>query len=175
MSCAARLAETLSRRLPVMLHLDGYMNRWWLLPRSLLKVGAEGHLVPRRFVPDIRLQQILRSDNDRHCHDHPRASLAIILATGYTEITPDRQAVKSPGSVTYRSATHLHRLVLPAGKSSWSIFTMFGPKREWGYATEHGWVHNRDYRAYRNRPAARATPSPVPNDSLIVEIRENMK
>lgn len=52
---------------------------------------------------------------------------------------------RAPGSYTPRQAESLHRLVVPLGTSSHSLFVM-GPKyREWGFLTPAGWVHNVPY------------------------------
>lgn len=150
----------LSSKLPVYFHLDGYMNRWWLLPAFLLKRDRHGHLKPRRFVPRIRLHQTLRSDIERHLHCHPQSNCSIILTTGYTEVVPALQSQppyedlfqwnqtwrsRSPGSIIFRSAAHRHRLLIAYGKCCWSIFIMFGKRREWGFHTAKGFVNHRYY------------------------------
>ena len=50
------------------------------------------------------------------------------------------------GSVVFRSATTLHRLVLPAGGVAWSLFIMAPKVREWGFLDPlHGWIHHSEY------------------------------
>jgi hypothetical protein len=52
---------------------------------------------------------------------------------------------RGPLSKTRRSAEALHRLVVPAGRESWSLFITWPKSREWGFATPQGWVHNVTY------------------------------
>lgn len=48
-------------------------------------------------------------------------------------------------SKTKRSAEDMHRLVLPEGREAWSLFITWPKRREWGFATPEGWIHNADY------------------------------
>lgn len=102
----------------------------------------------------IKLHHILRSDEDRDCHDHPWSFLSIILLGGYWEHRPVRMVGEmgdeasrettrrwhGPGSVLWRPAPSVHRLELPVERTAWSlVFT--GPKRrEWGFHTICGWI-----------------------------------
>lgn len=148
-------------------HLDGYMRRFWLVPKATPgDVGCGPVLARRRpfswllqlLGVSIRVHQILRSDNERHLHDHPQHCMSIVLRGGYEEVVPllpdqhpnhDRSRLRriwrGPGAVVFRHATNRHRLVIPPGQSSWSIFVMFGLKRDWGFHTEQGWVHHGRY------------------------------
>jgi hypothetical protein len=109
-------------------HLDGYMNRWWI---------GNG----RR----ARIHEILRSDNDRHLHDHPWDYTTIILRGGYIEHHTDGSTLWCPeGTVLNRRAEDAHKLELPHGP----VITLFimGPKRQgWGFLTENGKVPWREY------------------------------
>lgn len=127
-------------------HLPGYMERYWVLR-------------PRAWLPlSIRVHHILRSDGDRHLHDHPWPWCSIILRGTYTEQTPLDQAQsaslddlhctyhrRTPGSLVVRPATSRHRLHLAPHSSVWSLFLMGRATRKWGFHTEHGWVYWRDY------------------------------
>lgn len=95
-------------------HLDGYMNRWWLVPYNkvihratskefmfLGQVGREDHMVDDGTGPvtwrrplakllqlcgiAVRVHEILRSDIGRDPHDHPFNFVTIILKGGYYE------------------------------------------------------------------------------------------
>lgn len=86
---------------------DGYvyMRRWWLIPRN------------KYF--NIYLHQFINDDDDRALHDHPWASLSIILKGGYLEHTPSKIhgyatacRVFKPGSIIYRKAEYVHRIEL---------------------------------------------------------------
>lgn len=154
-SWAERLALLFSNKLHelrVYYHLPGYMNRWWVLggPGSALR---------------IRLHEILRSDRDRALHDHPAASVSLILRGGYWEVmeyvAKDKLDLadykgqlgllpyvspacafimsdfnikwRAPGDIVIRSANAAHRIVLPKGKTSLSLFAMTRKTNEWGF------------------------------------------
>lgn len=148
-------------------HLPGYMERWWLVPKATPGEAGCGPVSARkrplawllqRSGITVRVHHTLRSDNERHLHDHPFSSISIVLRGGYEEVVPfqadqhanhDRSRLRriwrGPGSVVFRPATNRHRLVIPPGRSAWSIFIMFGTKRDWGFHTERGWVHHAHY------------------------------
>lgn len=108
-------------------HLEGYMKRWWLnIPAGFHEGGARIHL-------------ILRSDNDRHFHDHPWDYTTIILRGWYVEKTKDGELECPTGSILHRTADHAHKLILPDGPV-WTLF-IFGPyKQGWGFITDNGKV-----------------------------------
>lgn len=144
-------------------HLDGYMNRFWFIPPSWFgdRVTA-------------RVHEILRSDTDRHLHDHPWSYTTIILKGGYTEIThwdsinqAENWAIKegrqggmswneemskwelhliyTAGCILRRPAGFPHRLVVEEGKTVTTLFIMGAKKNEWGFYTPEGKVYWRDY------------------------------
>lgn len=133
-----------------------YMKRWILR-------------LPFGFT--VRLHLILRSDADRHLHDHPFDFTSLLLTGGYTEITPcplcehgyrlygsesdghercdhcygsARQSTKFPRfSLNRKRAEDVHALTLEK-----PVLTLVfaGPKRrDWGFHTEDGWVDNEHY------------------------------
>ncbi len=127
-----RLASALERigaRRPY-LHLEGYMERFWILRTPWLSA---------------RLHRILRSDHDRDLHDHPWDYASVILRGGYWEVTADGKRWYGPGSVVFRRAGHLHRLVLPDGAPATTLFIHRRKRRDWGFRTATGWV---DWRTY---------------------------
>jgi hypothetical protein len=80
-----------------------YLRRWWIIPRNSLC--------------NIYLHQFLHDDEDRALHDHPWASLSIILKGGYIEHMYDSagekiQKIRNVGRFIYRKATHGHRIEL---------------------------------------------------------------
>lgn len=100
-------------------HLAGYMRRDWILGyRSFARNAAN----PDRLWPSrsrfaslyewitslvcIRAHTIVRSDNDRHQHDHPCASISIVLVGGYWE------ALEPPDFVQYFPEAYLRTLEL---------------------------------------------------------------
>ena len=129
--CGA-LAATLERvgaRRPY-LHLEGYMERFWIFQTRWLSA---------------RLHRILRSDHDRDLHDHPWDYATVILRGGYWEVTDAGKRWYGPGSILLRRATHLHRLILPSGAPATTLFVHRRKSREWGFRTDTGWVGWRAY------------------------------
>lgn len=112
-----------------------YLLRWYVIPRN------------RLF--NIYLHKIVRDDDDRALHDHPWASVSVVLRGGYFEIrqTAERQEWTwyRPGSIIVRRATAAHRIALK--RAGWwepiPAMTLFitGPRiREWGFICHNGWV-----------------------------------
>lgn len=88
-----------------------YMLRWWVIPRNPYL--------------NIYLHKFLRSDDDRALHDHPWASMSILLSGQYNEEMPadpqkwveegDRRTVKKlrqPFRPIRRGANAIHRVEL---------------------------------------------------------------
>ncbi len=138
MKLLTRLVDWLiarAKRTPY-IHLDGYMNRWWLIPYN-------------RFFPAVRVHEILRSDLPRvqgrpvDFHDHPWPYLTVVLRGGYTEVKPqwdksglyvgDSRKWYGPGSVLFRTARSWHYLEIPPGQIAVTLFTTFGYARKWGF------------------------------------------
>lgn len=111
-------------------HLEGYMERYWLISYS-------------RFLPSARIHHILRSDSGRAFHDHPWPYLTIILRGGYHEVKPvydksglyigDSRRWYGPGSILFRKADSYHRLEIPEGKTAWTLFVTGRYQRKWGF------------------------------------------
>ena len=50
------------------------------------------------------------------------------------------------GRVVRRAAEHLHRVQgIKPGRPAWTLVFTSPRRREWGFVTEHGWVHWREY------------------------------
>lgn len=121
---------------------DPYLLRWYLVPRN------------KYF--NIYLHKFLRSDEDRALHDHPWASLGILLTGRYKEHLPkdqvkwinegDRETiikVRYPGIPIYRGSDCIHRIELfnrPDGTEQhvWTLFMTGSKVREWGFWCEKG-------------------------------------
>ncbi len=131
----------------------------WRLGRD--EIGTDGTTYMRRWFfwcPwfGIRVHNILRSDHDRHLHDHPWDFVSLILRGGYQEITEEphdagpcqavfRSRRFAPGSIVRHRAEDLHRLIV--ARPAWTI-VITGPKRKsWGFMTEDGMVPWREYLA----------------------------
>lgn len=104
---------------------DGYLRRWWLIPRN-------------KFF-NIYLHEINKSDDDRALHDHPWWNVSIVLQGGYLEIVPNGSYLRKAGQIIARSGKSLHRLVIPDGRQAVTLF-ITGPRyRDWGFACPKGW------------------------------------
>ena len=114
----------------------------------------------------IFVHKILRSDSDRHLHDHPWNFLTILLKGDYIE---ELGSVKNNvlmsvdiierkrWSIIRHKAEDLHRITLKEKrtvkdfclnlnpKPVWTLFITGRKRREWGFQTEKGWVHNNKY------------------------------
>lgn len=150
-------------------HLAGYMERYWLW-----RIGnAPAH--SRYGVRGAgwfsgRIHHILRSDLDRDLHDHPQDYVTIILRGGYrefrAEIIDNRPQIvgrwHGPGTVLFRFAEDPHRLEVPPGTVTTTLFITGPRRRTWGFHTRDGWVPWREYEAR----ADRAPYAPGINDDL---------
>jgi len=98
----------------------------------------------------LALHKIWRSDDDRGLHDHRADNLSVILKGRYTELPGywGNGDVHGPGSVIFRKAETLHRLVLDPGKPAWTLWLRWPPRREWGFfCPGKGWVHWKKFTA----------------------------
>lgn len=99
----------------------------------------------------VKIHHILISD--AACmHDHPWAFISILLRGSYYEqrqiMTPIMDGIAhyshevtkrySAGSILYRPAQSIHRLVI--SKPVWSLVITFKKVRPWGFITKSGWV-----------------------------------
>lgn len=121
-----------------------YLRRWYVIPRN-------------RFL-NIYYHEFLRSDEDRALHDHPWASMSVILSGGYVEVMPEndgdsdvaravvhRRVFRFTGQVSMRGPRALHRVELHGHQFGCPApaYTLFitGPKvRDWGFLCLNGWV-----------------------------------
>lgn len=88
---------------------------------------GDAYLVRYRLIPwgpvRLYLHHVLRSDNDRHLHDHPFDFWSLILWGGYYEelgsvaadgvFARDPPRWRGPGTLLRRRAKQPHRLILP--------------------------------------------------------------
>lgn len=124
-----------------------YLRRWWLLPRNPLC--------------NLYLHEFVSSDDDRALHDHPWASLSLVLSGLYTEVVPANpkqssgwdympngvtRRLRRPGNLIPRGARMRHRIeVSPSLGPSWTLFLTGPVIREWGFHCRHGWVPWRNF------------------------------
>lgn len=100
----------------------------------------------------IRIHEILRSDLGRDPHDHPWPYTTVILKGGYHEHRFDDQgylvSVKwhGPGSILRRPANSWHKLILPEGTTTTTLFITGRKCQTWGFNTPDGKVPYYDYK-----------------------------
>lgn len=148
-------------------HLAGYMERFWLFRFGQRGEGESG---PYPLI-GARVHHILRSDLDRHFHDHPWPFVTIILRGGYFEERPVLNAAgfvvatherwHGAGSILFRRAGDLHRLRLPQGSTAWTLFST-GPKvQTWGFLVGNKKVPWREYLGEEGSDFAEVTNAPA--------------
>ncbi len=103
----------------------------------------------------IYLHKLCVSDPDRDLHDHPWSFISILVWGRYTEYVPGR--VRRVRWFNVRHATDAHRVVLDKrfdgeDKPVYTILLRGRRQREFGFHTEEGWFHWREYNA-RNEGA----------------------
>lgn len=119
---------------------DPYMLRWFVIPRN------------RWF--NIYLHQMRKDDDDRALHDHPFASLSIMLEGNMGEFYARSDGARiredllfrhvSAGAIIYRNGRFAHRLVVP-GRYAKTLF-ITGPRfRKWGFYCPHSWRYWEDF------------------------------
>lgn len=101
----------------------------------------------------VRVHEILASDAGRDCHDHPWSFVTVILKGGYHESRYNAEGqfigVKyhGPGSILYRPAHTWHRLDVPNGMVTTTLF-ITGPKKQtWGFNVKGKKVPYHEYLA----------------------------
>jgi hypothetical protein len=103
---------------------------------------ARYHLLNRPWF-GIKLHHILRSDEDRHLHDHPWDFVSIILWQGYIEHTETGAKRIRAGRIVRHQATDAHRLELQ--RPAWTLVFTRGVTHEWGFYADDGFMHWRGY------------------------------
>lgn len=151
-------------------HADNpYLLRWYLTPwRDAFKdMPAASRSRWQEFVsrlPNVYLHCFMRSDDDRALHDHPWNWCSFLLAGQYTEVTHepidfdlspggadymviDLEAdymqvarVYSAGALRGHRAEFAHRLMIPEGSQTWTLFFCGWRRRRWGFHCPQGWV-----------------------------------
>lgn len=107
---------------------------------------------------ELNVHHILRSDDDRHLHDHPWPFVSLIVSGGYLEhLDPPTGSTltlfrwREAGTLVWHRAEDLHRIELPAGQTAWTVVLCGRRRREWGFLTNFGWMPWRKYLTFRRR------------------------
>lgn len=129
-----------------------FFERWWLV-----RTPSDGSPGPNRY-----LHRFLRSDAEEpHCHPWNNGSL--VLAGSLTEelwsgpgVMGDKlRRTLKPGDVAIRAAEEVHRIVA-VEPGTITLFWTGAKRREWGFWTDAGWIHHRDFRAWKAEREAAA-------------------
>lgn len=97
----------------------------------------------------LYLHHFVRSDNDRHFHDHPWGFCTFLLTGGYWENTPGGRFWRRRFSVLCRPAEWQHWVEIK--RPVWTLILVTRKSREWGFITERGWV---DWQSYERSGCA---------------------
>lgn len=125
-----------------------YLHRYYLLPKN-------------RFL-NVYLHRFQEPDPGRDLHDHPWWSLSVVLKGRYVEQYAEAQGevrTRTLGGMrrfALRRPTTRHTITRVAPGGCWTIFVTGPKRREWGFHTRDGWVHNQVYDAVQ-------TPAPSPS------------
>jgi hypothetical protein len=133
-------------------HLDGYMDRWWLMPHWMLTTHPDGYLFPRSWLPfSMRIHHIKRADDGRELHDHPFDYRTIILHGWYKEENVfGEQALRWPGETRASRAQTFHRIANVSEGGVWTLFIM-GPRiNDWGFLVAGRKVYWKTYLGLEN-------------------------
>ena len=143
---------------------DHYLSRWYVTPwtgkyKHVEKPTRWQRLV--RSLPVLYVHAFTGSDDDRALHDHPAASMTIVLDGSYWEHVPaDRNDPAGPtvayrrrrGDIVFRRAHAPHRIEMPHDVERCITLFSFGLRlrrnqrgerdpKWWGFWCRHGWRH----------------------------------
>jgi hypothetical protein len=137
-------------------HLNGYMRRWWAMPRWLLEPNEHDVLEPRWWPFAIRVHHILRADADPYLHDHPWPWRTIILRGWYEEedVFGDIH-IRLEGETRCAQAETFHRITRVSDGGVWTLFIMGRWSHRWGFMVGNPArkVYYRDYESENDRGA----------------------
>jgi len=141
-------------------HIDGYMQRWWLFnpyPSDRSMSDAErGRAKPIRWLPSVRIHQILREDRAAHHHDHPWNARTIVLRGYYEEVRFERglhtmgellplttrRDVGETAALRYGEFHHIQRV---SPLTVWTLFITWSYRGSWGFQVGGTKVPHREY------------------------------
>lgn len=127
------------------------------LPRYLTRWVLWG----QRFGDDKRgkvfLHHFHRGDAEPYCHDHPWPFWSFILWGGYWEDVPSVDPFRpgemvrtwyGPLRLLRRPAEWRHKVVLPEGRTCWTLIWCGHKERSWGFWCSSGvWINWRQHAA----------------------------
>lgn len=126
------------------IHIDGYMNRWWLFNPFTARSGS-GTRYP--WCPiSIRVHHILRPDSDRALHDHPWNFRTIILRGEYAEDRGNGNLhLRCAGDTSALRFGEYHRIAAVTDGGVWTLFITGRYRGTWGFLVNGRKVPHREY------------------------------
>ena len=149
------IAEWLIRRAKrtPYVHIDGYMNRWWLF--NGYRRGLDGQMhKPFEWLPSVRVHHILRKDFDRVPHDHPWDARTIILKGWYREwryLNGNKygdqmwMTTRSAGDTATLKFNEYHTVAEVSPGGVWTLFLTWKYQGGWGFWVDGKKVPYREY------------------------------
>jgi hypothetical protein len=135
-------------------HLDGYMERWWIVPYGTDIGDGTGCVswwrrpfawLLQRFDIAIRVHHILRADNARDPHDHPWNARTVILDGCYIEEREGKLYTRIPGDTATLNFGEYHRILTVSDGGVWTLFITGRKRGTWGFLVNGEKIHYRDY------------------------------
>jgi hypothetical protein len=141
------------------IHLEGYMERWHVIPFSW------------RLPFAVRLHHILRPDKDPKLHDHPWNWRSIILDGYYIEEDVFGQMnFRGHGETRAANAETFHRIDFVRPGGVWTLFISYRYRNRWGFMTGSP-PRKIYYREYL--PEGEIRPGPMPAGSNLIPFVRN--
>lgn len=144
-------------------HLDGYMERYWLVPYVDHCAGFGCYRANPRREPlialiqrmgfAIRVHHILRQDLADHPHDHPWNARTVGLKNGYTERRREvrgvwidyKTNVLRPGDTATINFGEFHKITHVAPGGAWTLFITGKYIGTWGFLVNGRKIPWREY------------------------------
>lgn len=80
------------------------------------------------------LHRFVASDPDRGLHDHPwRQSASLLLSGNYVELREESTRFLRAGNINLIKGGDRHRILLPPGKTAWTVFVHGKRVKGWGF------------------------------------------
>lgn len=95
------------------------------------------------FGYSFRLHHWVKSDDNRHLHDHAWNFYTFIIRGHYYDVTESGEEKMEASTITYRNAEHKHYVRVPEG-GCWTLLLTGKRVRKWGF-----WVRGNHWRPLR--------------------------
>lgn len=125
------------------------------------------HLLPKNRFLNVYLHRFQEPDPGRDLHDHPWWSLSVVLKGRYQEQHCEAGSAvrtRTLGGIrrlALRRPTTRHTITWVAPGGCWTVFVTGPKRREWGFHTRDGWIHNHLYDGPQSVTPASSQPPPA--------------